>query len=198
MNVMNPRQPRTPACRSRSLRSNARRAGFSALEISAAVSVVGTLLAVAVPTLTRTIQVSKVAEASQQLEALYRGAAAYYAVARRVEGGRTAHCLPAPAGPTPEVPAVSPVAVDFAQSKGASTWAALGFAPSAPLRFRYTFAPEVSGCALEHSSAPVLTLRAEGDLDGDGHYSVFERRAAILPKGQLRAEPVLHIDDRVE
>ena len=169
------------------------------LEISIAVSVVGTLLAVALPTLSRTIQVSKVAEASQQLDALYRGAAAYYAVARRIDGVRTAHCLPAPAGATPEVPSESPVTVDFAQSKGATTWAALGFAPAVPLRFRYTFAPEVSGCSLEHSGgAPLLTLRAEGDLDGDGQYSVFERRATILPNGQLRAEPVLHIEDRIE
>jgi hypothetical protein len=43
-----------------------------------------------------------------------------------------------------------------------------------------------------------LTLRAEGDLDGDGVYSTFERRAEVAARGVLLPDPVLHIDDRIE
>jgi prepilin-type N-terminal cleavage/methylation domain-containing protein len=176
-------------------------AGFSLLEMVTAVSVVGMLLAIALPTLGRTIRVSKVSEASEQLERLYQAAAAYYAEPRDVGDTRMAHCLPAPAGPTPEAPSASPVAVDFAHASAASaaTWTALQFAPEQPLRYRYSYLPGVSGCALTMpSGASTLVLRAEGDLDGDGTYSRFERRAQIQAGGDLLAEPVLHIENRME
>jgi hypothetical protein len=43
-----------------------------------------------------------------------------------------------------------------------------------------------------------VTLRAEGDLDGDGIYSNFERRANVSSQGKLTPDPVLHIYDRIE
>jgi hypothetical protein len=45
---------------------------------------------------------------------------------------------------------------------------------------------------------PTLTLRAEGDLDGDGTFSRFERRAQLRARGQLEGERMLHIADRIE
>lgn len=164
------------------------------------VCVIGTLLAVALPTLGRTVRPSKLTEASEQLDALYRAAESYYAAPRPAAAGGEAHCLPAPAGPTPEAPSVSPVRTDFAaeSAQGASTWQALGFTPSVPLRFRYSFAPAAWGCGRNLSDGAVLVLRAEGDLDGDGLYSTYERRARLLPRGKLQPDPVLHVRDRVE
>ncbi|MET0385433.1 MAG: hypothetical protein ABW321_05715 [Polyangiales bacterium] len=186
------------SARSRSRRT--RQAGLSLVEVSAIVSVSGVLLAIALPTLGRTIRPSKVTEASEQLEQLYQAAAAYYATPRLQDDGRNAHCLPAAAGPTPPTPSVDPVAVDFAHAPGtaAHTWTALGFAPTSPLRFRYSFLPEASGCSRARGDQVALVLRAEGDLDGDGVYSQFERRVQLMPHGELHAEPVLHIEDRVE
>lgn len=174
------------------------------VETALVVSIAGMLLAVALPTLGKTVRPSKLTEASEQLDSLYRAAAAYYAEPRLDGAGELTHCLPPPAGPTPDVPSVDPVPVDFAagNAPGAETWKALGFAPVSPLRYRYTYTPAVWGC--EHgsgwsSSSPLqVRFRAEGDLDGDGMYSHFERRAQILPGGELRAEPVLHVEDRVE
>jgi type II secretory pathway pseudopilin PulG len=171
--------------------------GFSLLEITAVVCALGVILAVAVPTLARSVRASKVAEASEQLDALYRAAAAYYAVPRGEAGG---HCLPESAGPTPELPNAAPSAVDFAAaSSGSETWQALGFLPQLPLRFRYSFMPSVAGCGLPRGAPPHrLVLRAEGDLDGDGALSTFERHATIDSGGRLPAEPVLHVHDRIE
>jgi type II secretory pathway pseudopilin PulG len=180
------------------------RAGLSMVETALVISIAGMLLAVALPTLGKTVRPSKLTEASEQLESLYRSAAAYYAEGRLDGRGELTHCMPPPAGPTPEAPSVDPVAVDFsaATAQGAETWKALGFAPAAALRYRYSFMPAVWGCEREggwSSAAPLLVrFRAEGDLDGDGMYSHFERRAQILPGGELRAEPVLHVEDRVE
>jgi type II secretory pathway pseudopilin PulG len=177
-----------------------RRAGLSTLEVATLVSVVGMLLAVALPTLGRTIRPSKLSEASEQLDALYSAVEAYYATPRPAADGGTAHCLPAPAGPTPEAPSDSPVRTDFgAQSaQGASSWQALGFTPGQPLRFRYTYTPAAWGCNRHLTEGTPVVLRAEGDLDGDGLYSSFERRAHTLPSGKLQPDGMLHVQDRIE
>lgn len=193
--MLESRAPRSPSQRARS-----RRAGLSTIEVATLVSVVGTLLAVALPTLGRSVRPSKLTEASQQLDALYSAVAAYYATPRPAANGGSTYCLPAPAGPTPETPSVSPLRSDFtAQSaQGASTWKDLGFTPSVPLRFRYSFAPAAWGCTRNVSDGRMLVLRAEGDLDGDGLYSSFERHAQVLPAGKLQPDPVLHVQDRIE
>ena len=163
-------------------------------------SVVGILLAVALPTLGRTVRPSKLSEASEQLDALYRAVEAYYATPRPAAQGGSAYCLPGPAGPTPEAPSETPVTTDFsAQSaQGASTWKDLGFAPKLPLRFRYSYTPAAWGCMRIVSDGRLIVLRAEGDLDGDGLYSSFERRASVLSGGKLQPDNVLHVQDRIE
>jgi type II secretory pathway pseudopilin PulG len=193
--MLESRVGRTPTARARF-----GRAGLSTVEVATLVSVVGTLLAVALPTLGRAVRPSKLTEASEQLEALYGAVAAYYATPRPAANGGSAHCLPAPAGPTPEMPSLSPSRTDFsAQSaQGASTWKDLGFTPSVPLRFRYSFVPAAWGCTQNVSEGRVLVLRAEGDLDGDGLYSSFERHARVLAAGKLQPDPVLHVQDRIE
>lgn len=159
------------------------------------------VLAVAVPTFVQTIETSKAAEASHQLASLYRGSAAYYAVARPTTGPKLAYCLPSAAGPAPLVASVAPVQVDFAaeDTPGSATWRALEFAPHMPLRYRYTYLPHGAACLAEEPLQPAtLTLRAEGDLDGDGILSRFERRVRLRAYGVLEPENMLHITDRIE
>jgi type II secretory pathway pseudopilin PulG len=167
------------------------------LEVAVLLSLLGMLFAVAIPTLARAIRASKVAEASEQLDFLFHAAASYYAVARRDERGAVVHCLPDAAGPAPNVPSPTAALVDFNLTPGAPTWKALGFAPKLPLRYRYSFLPAVAGCSPDPSAGP-LTLRAEGDLDGDGSYSHFELLADPSSQGKLVLDPVLHIHDRIE
>ena len=52
------------------------RAGLSSVEAATLVSVVGTLLAVALPTLGRAVRPSKLTEATEQLDSLYHAVAA--------------------------------------------------------------------------------------------------------------------------
>ena len=67
------------------------------------------------------------------------------------------------------------------------------------MRFTYTFEPTASGCGLRSPEGTyLLTIRAEGDLDGDGERSVFERRARATDDGELVPSDVLYIRDRVE
>lgn len=178
-----------------------KRAGLTLIETALIISAVGVVLAVAIPTFMKTLETSKVAEASTQLNVLYRATAAYYSATFGERRSPISHCLPAEAGPAPEKPSQSPVEVDFFsdQIQGVETWRALDFNPSEPLRFRYSFLPRVSGCLLRAPpKTPLVILRAEGDLDGDNDYSTFERTVVMSEENTLVLEKLLFIKDRVE
>lgn len=177
-----------------------RQSGLTLVEAALIVCVGGVILAVFVPTFLRHVRTSKVAEAAEQLQVLHLAAASYFDTRHESEDGKVAQCFPAAAGPAPALPSQSPVDVDFAneETPGHATWSALGFAPERPLRYRYTFIPHTEGCSVRgRSGESVLTLRAEGDLDGDGVLSTFERSAMVE---DLQLSPVgpLRVTDRVE
>lgn len=174
-----------------------RERGVTPVQTAALIALVGSLVAVAVPTFLRTVRRSKMAEASTELERLHARVAAYYA-ATHGPGAKT-HCVPIAAGPTPETPSVDPVQVTFAGSEGdaPNAWKALGYEPMGPIRFSYSFAPERTDCD-GRASGVLAVLRAEGDLDGDGNRSLFERRVLVdRETGTVRGD-VLMMRDRVE
>lgn len=163
------------------------------------VFVVGILVAAFVPTFVRELRLSKVAEASEHLALMHSRAAVYFAAEH---GPGLRHCLPSPAGPSPSEPSEEPVEVDWADASTPDglTWTALGFAPSRPVRFSYSFEPTTHGCGLRSAEGTYLvTFRAQGDLDGDGERSIFERRAAADPRtGELVPIGTLYVRDRIE
>lgn len=173
-----------------------RRAGVTPIQTAAMIALAGSLVAVAVPTFLRTVRRSKMAEASTELGRLHDRVAAYYAAVH--EGGRR-QCVPGPAGPTPEAPSVDPVDVAFRDGDGTdpNTWKALDYQPLGPVRFSYSFVPEHADCDRK-ATGVVAVLRAEGDLDGDGNRSLFERRVIVdRETGAVRGD-VLMMRDRVE
>ncbi len=178
------------------------RAGVTLVEAALVVCVAGVLLAVFVPTFIRELRTSKIGEASNQLAAMHEASAAYYATRHRVEGGiRRTRCLPPAAGPTPSEPSQDPIVVDFTDEElpGRETFAALGWAPERGLRYRYSFSPVKDGCdLLPQGDRALLTLRAEGDLDGDGKLSLFERQASANEEGELIPIGVLRVQSRTE
>jgi type II secretory pathway pseudopilin PulG len=178
-----------------------RRAGITLVEACALTCVGGIVLAVAVPTFSRHLRISKTAEAAEQLAALHRGTAAYYVRRHTDPDGRSrSHCLPEAAGPAPTEPSRWPQRVDFAapNTPGAGTWRAIGFAPEEPTRFRYSVLPEEPGCGLDAAGhVHRVTFAAEGDLDGDRVLSRFERRATAKD-GELVPAGVLIAAERME
>jgi type II secretory pathway pseudopilin PulG len=178
-----------------------RRSGITLVESALLICVVGVVLAVSVPTFIDTVRVSKVAEATTHLGELYRVAAAYYAATHRVRGAARYRCLPPAAGPAPQKPSPEPVEVDFAagETPGSATWRALRFQPATPIRYRYSFLPPAAGCRVTPPThAAPIVLRAEGDLDGDGEYSKFERTVVAGKSGELVPTRLLRVTDRVE
>jgi len=175
--------------------------GVTLVEASLVISLLGILLAVSIPAFIRALRTSKTEEAPRELERMYRAVAAYYDSPQTTAAGKRVHCLPEPAGPTPEKPSRDPRPAVFATSAmGGATWHALGYEPAEPIRYRYSFLPLRAGCGelpADSRGEPVLTLRAEGDLDGDGVLSKFER-TAVMRDGALSLEPLLVVHDRIE
>jgi hypothetical protein len=165
-----------------------------------AIAVAGAVLAAFVPTFLRSIRTSKIAEAPENLEALYLRSAAYFAARHDTAQGPARSCLPEAAGPTPAEPSADAADVDFhaEDTPGHATWRALDWRPSGPVRFRYTFLPVANECRIPPGAAVVLTLRAEGDLDGDGTLSCFERDARVKDAWTLEPTGALYVRDRVE
>lgn len=180
---------------------HARRAGLTLVEACAALSLAGVLVAAFVPSFVRHLRFSKIAEASEQLDHLYRSSAAYYATDRSGPTGMLRGCLPASAGPTPITPTSDPQYVDFTSIDvpGRETWSALGLS-SGHYRYSYEVTVAEPGCAPRSSPHyPAIVLRAQGDLDGDGQRSLLERAASISPDQQALLPIIpLRIVDRVE
>lgn len=160
--------------------------------------IVGIGLAIFIPTFTSRVKTNKIIEASELLQELSDRAAAYYGTSW--DGGLR-RCLPPGAGPTPTEPTIEPDAVDFfaATARGHDNWKALGFQPDRAIRYSYRYMPSAAGCDLggEGKDGPV-TFRAEGDLEGDGVRSRFERQALPTLDGTLQPIDGLHVHQRVE
>ena len=174
------------------------RPSLSLLEAAVLAGVVGTALAIFVPTFVERVRTNKIVEASTLLQELSHRAATYYGTTW--ESGRT-RCLPPEAGPTPLEPTVDAESVDFfsPEATGYESWEALGFQPSHPIRYSYQYIPADTGCNLggEGKDGPI-TFRAEGDLDGDGVPSRLERQMQPTLEGTLEPIEWPHVFQRVE
>ncbi len=165
------------------------------VEAAVIASLAGITLAVFVPTFFRHLRTSKIDEASQTLADLAAAADSYY----RTRHGSLRRCLPPAAGPLPSAPNAEPAEVDPAEAPGAATWLALGFDPDGPLRYSYEFLPAQAGCDVRVEPGEALyTLRATGDLDGDGRRSTFERSTTLDEAGEPTDLGVLYVTDRIE
>lgn len=171
---------------------------LSLLEAALLLCIVGIAIAVFAPTFTRRVRTNKILEASERLQELSDRVAAYYGTSW--DGGLR-RCLPPAAGPTPTKPTIDPKDVDFfaPTAEGYATWKALEFQPDRGIRYSYRYMPSQVGCNLggEGKGGPV-TFRAEGDLEGDGVRSRFERQATPTLDGTLQPIERLHVHQRVE
>jgi hypothetical protein len=170
---------------------------LSFIEAALLLCLTGIVLAVFVPTFLRRVRTNKITEASELLREMSVRTAAYYATSWDM-GKR--YCLPPSAGPTPAAPTVDPAKVDFfaPEEAGHATWEALGFQPDQPVRYSYSFTPSRHGCDLIGSDdSGSVSFRAEGDLDGDGVRSIFERRATLQADG-LKPPDMSHVHQRIE
>ena len=157
--------------------------GFSAVEIAAGVAVIGSILAVAIPTFIRNVHASHLVEATQGVSDIQRGAVAH---------AREQRALPGSAPLTPASVARGTKAVDPPGAWDHPAWVALRFRPVPEgAAHSFSFATD--------SQPSVLIARAHGDLDGDGVLSTFEGRVTLAePGAEAKIEPGLIVESELE
>lgn len=163
-------------------RSRRAQRGLSAVEVAIGVALLGAILAIAVPACVREMHASKLVEATNGLERLGKGATAH------AETNASEPFLSAPLTPA-NVPRGKPE-VDPPGAWDHPTWKAYDFR-AAPEGASHAFSFEANATKSE------VTLRARGDLDGDGQTSTFEIKASSDSSG-ARVVPGMYVESEVE
>ena len=157
-------------------------AGFTLVELMIVVVILGILAAVAIPAFSRYIKRSKTAEASGNIAKIYQGQVTYYQ-----QSSETATATGFVNAST-VTPAGAPLATGAKVSAnvGAWTnsveWTAIGFSLDGPHYYGYS-------CLGDTGSTASFSARANGDIDGDGSQSTFER-SAFVANGELQGRPL--------
>ena len=178
----------------RPVSSRARARPFAPLEVAIAFALVGSLVAIAVPTFVREVHASRLVEPVEGLERLGASAIAY--------AQENAATVGAPAFPpsTPLTPASPPrghCEVDPPNAWDSPTWMALGFRPvpaGTPHCFAFAFDSVLS------PAKSTFRAHAHGDLDGDGVSSTFEVTGRSIEGDPLgpALDPGMFVDSEVE
>jgi hypothetical protein len=177
--------------RTTSRRNRARSRRFSAVELAVGVSLVGSLLAVVVPTFARELHASRTVEPIDGLQRIGVAAVAF-AKARPV-----GEAFPPSAALTPPIVPRGRCQPDPPGLWDQPTWRALGYAPEpaeAPHCFSFAFDSALS------PNRSTFRAHAHGDLDGDGIVSTFELTGHAVEGDPLgpAMDPGMYIDSEIE
>lgn len=156
---------------------------------SAAIGALPVLAALAIPNFLRYRDQAKQVEARVELRRIAQAAKQYFETPHSELGG--ACQFPPSSGPNPPQGCCDPASdkdgdkrCDESAWQAGPTWTALGFGPSGPMRYQFSF---TSGGAL---GAARFTAQAYADLDCSGNVSTFEisGRGRVEPDGSCAAE----------
>lgn len=139
----------------------------------------GVLAAVAIPAFSRYVKRAKTAEATQNITALYEAEISAY------ERAPTEGFASAP--PTPAAPPTGAMYPAQPSEWATPAWQTLGFSIASGHYYQYSIQGNSQG----------FTVRAIGDLDGDGTFSTFERSAHLNAQGDLQSTPI-EVRDELE
>ncbi|MCC6555203.1 MAG: hypothetical protein IT372_19745 [Polyangiaceae bacterium] len=161
---------------------------WSAIELSVAFMVGGSVLAVAVPAFFRNLSASKLSEPIEGLDRLVTSAIVY------AESRPQEISFPPSAPLTPAQVPRGARAIDPPESWEHLTWRSLDFRFEEPHAFAFKFDSELDPV----TGVMRFVATSRGDLDGDGALSTFEVRGERSPGRPARVLPGMFVDREVE
>lgn len=163
--------------------------GFTILELMVVVFIISVLAAVAIPLLNRYLKKSKTAEVGLNLRKIYDGEIGYFQEEHTRQDGTVVSQRFIELGPQPTTPSKNKQFGNFDNAG----WSAIKFAPDGSVLFSYRVIS--SGVGLNSA----FTARANGDIDGDGKTSLFERLAIVnAVSGEVVGGSALYSLDELE
>jgi hypothetical protein len=157
----------------------------------------GVLSALTIPAVIEYLRRGRTAEARDRIAYLTRMTVTYASehradAASNTRRGRRGAATASPFPPSaPRTPADVPRGVRVVDPPSVwdhPTWRALSFAMTDPHYFSYEFVNQGSA----------FTVRAYGDLDGDGTLSTFERSGRSNARGEIDLDPDVRVTDETE
>ena len=181
----------------RPVSTRARTRRISAVEMAVAFALIGSLLAVAVPTFVREVHASRLVEPVAGLERLGASAIRYAQAPRPEPGAGAGTPFPSSAPMTPGPPPRGRCDADPPGAWDHPTWSALEFRP-VPAGTPHCFAFAFDSAASPGQAS--FRAHAHGDLDGDGIASTFEVTGRAVdgdPRGPV-LDPGMFVDSEDE
>jgi prepilin-type N-terminal cleavage/methylation domain-containing protein len=175
----------------------ARDPGFTLVELMIVISILGILAALAIPAFTAYVARSKTAEASSNINQMFKSAASYYTgdlAGKSVTSTVTGSCIIGNAGPRPTTP--SGAKQKFSAD---ANFRAISFFIADYVYFSYGISSvATSTCAHTANTKSLYTFFANGDLDQDAILSTFELAAGTDSTNTMFHSRGLYISKEME